>query len=81
MYKVDNHSYKRQLFGLGMNGSARNFLRTIVQVSATTFIFKVSMNFASSPQIQAMSTVSDTEIFLVSDTEIFSGAPALTFTK
>lgn len=53
-----------------MKGSARNFLRTIVQVSATTFIFKVSMNFASSPQIQAMSTVSDTEKYLVSDAEI-----------
>ena len=43
-----------------MYGSARNFLRIMVQVSATTFIFNFSMNLASSPQIQAINTVSDT---------------------
>ena len=32
----------------------------MVQVSATTFIFSFSMNLASSPQIQAINTVSDT---------------------
>ena len=32
----------------------------MVQVSATTFIFNFSMNLASSPQIQAINTVSDT---------------------
>ena len=53
-------TYNRQLFGLGMWGSARNFLSIMVQVSATTFILRVSMNFASSPQIQAMRTVSET---------------------
>jgi hypothetical protein len=35
-----------------MRGSLRNFWRILVQISATTFIFSVSMYFASSPAIQ-----------------------------
>ena len=58
-----NLTYKRQLLGLGTWGSERNFLSIIVHVSATTFIFSFSMNFASSPHTQASRTVSDTEIF------------------
>ena len=58
-------THKRQLFGFGINGSARNFLSIMVQVSATTFILSLSMNLASSPQIQAIRTVSDTDVTLL----------------
>ena len=54
-------THKRQLFGFGIRGSARNFLSIMVQVSATTFILSLSMNLASSPHIQAINTVSETD--------------------
>ena len=38
------YTYNKQLFGLGMCGSAKNFFNIKVHASATTFIFKLSIN-------------------------------------
>ena len=53
------YTYNIQDFGFGTYGSFRNFLKISVHVSATTFILRVSMNFASSPDIHPSNKVSD----------------------